>query len=224
MVTYLELCKYSQDLCEELGIAFRFTQLSTEVPKPWSPLGLRLFACVGYILVTILQLIIQFVPPNKPKKHKSQSLTFKKTSPCRHPCHTQDPCEMIGPNFYALNNWSRMDWPPQVTWELGPGTPCEPVNKTKPCASYKWTGCSSIKIQPAVEVPKSLEINPCNLSRCPKSRKSSPDTGVNWPLYYTHTCRLFITVIPSAPVDWIPQTFSHGKKKHIQNRPMLHES
>ena len=111
-----------------------------------------------------------------------------------------------------------MDWPPQVTWELGPGTPCEPVNKTKPCASYKWTGCSSIKIQPAVEVPKSLEINPCNLSRCPKSRKSSPDTGVNRPLYYTHTCRLFITVIPSAPVDWISRTFSHGKKKSTHSK------
>ena len=34
---------------------------------------------------------------------------------------TWDPCEVVSPNFHALNGWDRTDWP-QVTWDLGHGT------------------------------------------------------------------------------------------------------
>ena len=30
-------------------------------------------------------------------------------------------CEVVSPNFHALNGWDCMDWP-QVTWDLGFGT------------------------------------------------------------------------------------------------------
>ena len=57
------------------------------------------------------------------------SLPSKKVSPCWHPCHTWDLglgtlCEVVSPNFHALNDWDYMDWP-KVTWDLGLGTPCE---------------------------------------------------------------------------------------------------
>ena len=34
---------------------------------------------------------------------------------------TWDPCEVVSPNFHALNDWDCRDWP-QVTWDLGLGT------------------------------------------------------------------------------------------------------
>ena len=50
------------------------------------------------------------------------SLNVQKVLPCRPPCHTWDlglgtPCEIVSPNFQALNGWDGMDWP-QVTWDL----------------------------------------------------------------------------------------------------------
>ena len=54
---------------------------------------------------------------------------LQKVLPCRYSCHTWDlglgaPCEVISPNFHALNGWDCTDWP-QVTWHLGLGTSCE---------------------------------------------------------------------------------------------------
>jgi hypothetical protein len=52
---------------------------------------------------------------------------------CKHPCHTWDLrlgilCEVVSPNFHALNNWDCMDGP-QVTGDLDLG-PCvnRPLN------------------------------------------------------------------------------------------------
>jgi hypothetical protein len=102
--------------------------------------------------------------------------------PRRHPCHTRDPCEMVSPNFHALNDWACIDWPPQETWELRLGTPCEPMNGQKPTATYQWTGrvqdmTGSFQnitgwVQKITDYSsKSLEINPRYLSRRSKSRK-----------------------------------------------------
>ena len=48
---------------------------------------------------------------------------LQKVLPCRHSCHIWDlrlgsPCEMINPNFHALNGWDCMNWS-QVIWDLG---------------------------------------------------------------------------------------------------------
>ena len=55
---------------------------------------------------------------------------LQKVLPCRHPCHPWDlglgtPCDVVSPNFQALDGWDCMDRP-EVTWDLGIGTPCEP--------------------------------------------------------------------------------------------------
>ena len=57
------------------------------------------------------------------------SLTSTKCCHVGHPCHSWDlglgtPCELVSPNFHALNGSDCRDWP-QVTWDLGLGTPCE---------------------------------------------------------------------------------------------------
>ena len=39
---------------------------------------------------------------------------------------TWDPCEVVSPNFHALNNWCCTYWS-QVTWDVGLGIPCEPT-------------------------------------------------------------------------------------------------
>jgi hypothetical protein len=64
---------------------------------------------------------------------------------CMHPCHTwnlrtSDLCEVVvSPNFLALNNWDCIDRP-QVTCNLGLGTPCElAYDKGEPTSSYRWT-------------------------------------------------------------------------------------
>ena len=53
----------------------------------------------------------------------SPKLHLQKVLPCRHPCHSWDlglgiPCEVISPNFHALNGWDCIDRP-HVTGDLG---------------------------------------------------------------------------------------------------------
>ena len=64
-------------------------------------------------------------PNTSPSPHLQKELS------CMHPCHTWNlrlgnPCEVVSPNFHALNGWDCTDWP-QVTWDLGLGSPCEPA-------------------------------------------------------------------------------------------------
>ena len=40
---------------------------------------------------------------------------------------TWDPCEVVSPDFHALNGWDHTDWP-QVTWDLGLRIPFEVVS------------------------------------------------------------------------------------------------
>jgi hypothetical protein len=70
----------------------------------------------------------------------SPKIDLQRMYSCRHPCHTWDlglgtPCEVVNPNFHALNHWDCMD-KPQVIWDLGFRTLCEPAlnhTNTKYC-------------------------------------------------------------------------------------------
>ena len=67
-----------------------------------------------------------------PTPNTSSESHLQKVLACEHPCYTWDlglgtPCEVMSPNFHALNSWHCTDWP-QVTWNLGLGTPCEVVS------------------------------------------------------------------------------------------------
>ena len=63
-----------------------------------------------------------------PTLDKSPKPHLQKTLTCTHPCHTdlKTPCKVISPNFHALDRWDCTDWP-QVNWDLGLGTLCEPT-------------------------------------------------------------------------------------------------
>ena len=68
-----------------------------------------------------------------PTLNAGPKLQLHKGLPCRHPCHTWDCglgtlCEVVSPNFHALNGWDCMDWT-QVAKDLGVGAPCEPALK-----------------------------------------------------------------------------------------------
>ena len=61
----------------------------------------------------------------------SPKLHLQKALSCRQPCHNWDlglgaMCEVVSPNFQALNGWDYTYWP-QVYADLGLGTPCEPA-------------------------------------------------------------------------------------------------
>jgi len=64
-----------------------------------------------------------------PTLDASPKLHFQRMLSCRYSCHTWDlwlesPCEVVSPNFHALNSSDCIDWP-QVTWNLGLGALCE---------------------------------------------------------------------------------------------------
>ena len=66
-----------------------------------------------------------------PTRNTSPKPHLQKVLPCRHPCHCWDLglgtlCEMVSPNFHALNGWDCMDWS-LVIWDLVLGTLCEPI-------------------------------------------------------------------------------------------------
>ena len=68
-----------------------------------------------------------------PTLDASPKLHFQKVLSCRYSCHTWDfglesPCEVVSPNFHALNNSDCTDWS-QVTWNLGLGALCETTLK-----------------------------------------------------------------------------------------------
>jgi hypothetical protein len=61
-----------------------------------------------------------------PTCNASPKPRLQKVLPCRHPCHSWGLrlgtlCEVVSPNFHALNSWDCTDWP-QVTWDLELGT------------------------------------------------------------------------------------------------------
>ena len=59
---------------------------------------------------------------NPTSQRKVPSLTSKKNVTSRHPCRTWDPCEVVSPEFHALNGWDYTDWHFQVTWDLELGS------------------------------------------------------------------------------------------------------
>ena len=60
-----------------------------------------------------------------PTLYTSPKPRLQKVLPCDLGLGT--PCEVVSPNFHALNGWDCMDWP-HVTRDLGLGTPCEVVS------------------------------------------------------------------------------------------------
>ena len=71
-----------------------------------------------------------------PTRNTSPKPHLQKAPRCRQPCHSWDfglgtMCEVVSPNFHALNGRDCMDWP-NVTWDLGPlhTREWEPVTST----------------------------------------------------------------------------------------------
>jgi hypothetical protein len=60
-------------------------------------------------------------------RNTSPNPSLQKVLSCKHPCYswglglgTWDPCEVVRPNFCALDSWNWMDWP-NGAWDLSLG-------------------------------------------------------------------------------------------------------
>ena len=90
---------------------------------------------LGFVLQGGSSLLYEPTLNASPGHHLQQLLS------CRYPCHTWGlgfgiPCEVINPNFHALNDWEFKDWP-QINWDLELATPCEPTLNSRTCMRHK---------------------------------------------------------------------------------------
>ena len=90
-----------------LVVSLRATSHMSQEPPPPKKKLLGLELRDGFLLNPSLN--------TSPKPHLQRML------PCSHPCHSWDLglgnlCEVVSPNFHALNDRDCTDWP-QVTWE-----------------------------------------------------------------------------------------------------------
>ena len=115
------------------------------------------------------------------------SLTSKKVClPCRHLCHTWNlglgtPCEMVTPNFLALNGWDCTKWP-QLTcgWEFG--TPCGlTLIVDRPCSVLDTTCRANIHCRSFLKHMGSLVLQCCEIRHLESDLK--PNLNHPW-LYF----------------------------------------